>query len=684
MGAAVLGLIATGTWVAECRPAEGDGMGKFSEITFYVSPSGDDGRSGRAAETAATGTDGPFRTIQRAQRAVRELKAGGKLVAPVTVCLRSGTYGLDAPLVFTPEDSGTAQCPITWTAYRSETAVISGGVRVGGLQTDEKGRWVAAVPPGVADGKTLRQLFVNGERRFRPRLPREGFYHVKGMINADKPYDTPADRFEFAEGDLRADWTNLGDIEIVVFHFWVDTRLPIQSVDEALHLVTFTRSSRRRLTDDYTKEGARYWVENVFQALDQPGQWYYDRKAARLIYLPKAGEDRRSAEVIVPRLSQLVRFEGDAKAGRLVEHLKLKGLTFAHTEWDLPAKDAGDLQAAVDVPGAIWMTGTQHCAIEACTLRGLGTYAIELVDGCREVDIVGNEMADLGGGGVKLTGGAAGSPDWQRTRAIRITDNRIHDGGLIWHQAIGVLLRDAADCVIAHNHIHHLYYTGVSAGWVWGYGPSVSTGNRIEFNLIHDIGRGLLSDMGGVYTLGVSPGTVVRNNVIHDVESHGYGGWGIYTDEGSTGILIENNLVYRTKSSCFHQHYGKENVLRNNLFALSRDAQLERSRQEPHQSFTFERNIVYWTTGELLAGNWKDDHFTFDRNLYWNASGKPVTFAGATLDAWRERGHDEHSLVADPLLVDPAHDNFALRENSPALSLGFKPIDTSTVGPRTR
>jgi hypothetical protein len=661
-------------------------MGKTVAIMFYVSPSGDDSRSGRVAE--ATGTDGPFRTIQRAQRAVRELKAGGKMTAPVTVCLRRGTYLLDAPLVFTPEDSGTAQCPITWTVYRGETAVISGGVRVGGFQTDEKGRWVAAMPAGLGNGKTMRQLFVNGERRFRPQLPREGFYRLQHPVlpkNGDEPYGRPADRFEFAAGDLRADWKNLGDVEVVVYQFWVDLRLPIKSIDQAAHLAIFTRPSRRRLTDDWTDAGARYQVENVFEALDQPGQWYYDRPAGRLIYLPKAGEDPRTAEVIVPRLSQLVRFEGQAKDGRFVEHLKLQGLTFAHTEWDLPPTDAGDIQAAVDVPGAIWMTGAQHCAIEGCTLHQLGTYAIELEDGCREVDMVGNELADLGGGGIKLTGGAAGSPDWQRTRAIRITDNRIHDGGLVWHQAVGVLLRHAADCVIAHNEIHHLYYTAISAGWVWGYGPSVATGNRIEFNLIHDIGRGLLSDMGGVYTLGVSPGTVIRNNVIHDIESYGYGGWGLYTDEGSTGILLENNLVYRTKSSCFHQHYGKENVLRNNLFALSRNAQLERTRQEPHLGFTFERNIVYWTTGELLAGGgWKDDHFAMDYNLYWNTSGRPWTFGGATLEAWRKRGHDEHSLVADPLLVDPGHDNFALKENSPALGLGFTPIDTSTVGPRQR
>jgi parallel beta-helix repeat protein len=166
------------------------------------------------------------------------------------------------------------------------------------------------------------------------------------------------------------------------------------------------------------------------------------------------------------------------------------------------------------------------------------------------------------------------------------------------------------------------------------------------------------------------------------VESYGYGGWGIYTDEGSTAILIENNIIYRTKTGGFHQHYGKENVLRNNIFAFSRTDQIQRTRAEPHLSFTFERNIVYWTEGPLLGKNWKDDQFRMDLNCYWNASGQPVTFAGSSLGEWRKRGHDVHSIVADPLFVDAERGDFRLKPQSPAFKLGFQPIDTSGVGPR--
>lgn len=145
----------------------------------------------------------------------------------------------------------------------------------------------------------------------------------------------------------------------------------------------------------------------------------------------------------------------------------------------------------------------------------------------------------------------------------------------------------------------------------------------IEFNYVHHIGVRLdgdgpiLSDMGCIYTLGVQPGTVIRFNLFHSVAGLRYSGWGIYLDEGSSNILVENNIVYNTSHGGFHQHYGRENVVRNNIFAFGRDAQIQRSRAEPHLSFTFERNIVYWSGGELLAGTWDDLNFAFDNNLYW-------------------------------------------------------------------
>jgi hypothetical protein len=188
--------------------------------------------------------------------------------------------------------------------------------------------------------------------------------------------------------------------------------------------------------------------------------------------------------------------------------------------------------------------------------------------------------------------------------------------------------------------------------------------------------------MGGIYCLGIAPGTQLRYNLIHDVLSYAYGGWGLYTDEGSTGILMENNVVYRVKDGAFHQHYGRDNVVRNNVLALSATyGQIRRSREEGHNSFTVERNILYSDGVPMLGGNWSNGNYRFDSNCYWDASGQAPTFPGnLTLAQWQAKGYDAHSVIADPKFVDPATFNFDLQPDSPALKLGFQPIDTRQIG----
>ena len=129
--------------------------------------------------------------------------------------------------------------------------------------------------------------------------------------------------------------------------------------------------------------------------------------------------------------------------------------------------------------------------------------------------------------------------------------------------------------------------------------------------------------------------TVIRNNCFHDVFDFLYGGWGIYLDEGSSNILIENNITYLTHSPGFRQHYGKDNIARNNIIALATQAQVGRLRMEPHLSYTFEHNIVYWSGGPLLHGAWGDGHYVMDYNVYWNAVGK--NWLGSAMVTWKSR-----------------------------------------------
>jgi parallel beta-helix repeat protein len=309
-----------------------------------------------------------------------------------------------------------------------------------------------------------------------------------------------------------------------------------------------------------------------------------------------------------------------------------------------------------------------------------------LAKGCKSFSIVGNEFVDLGGGGIRMGETVRPKSAFEENNSHLVTDNHLHQLGRVYAPAVGLFILHSGTNRVAHNHIHDLYYTAISVGWNWGYQETPCRANAIEFNHLHDIGKGMLSDMGAIYTLGIQRGTVVRNNLIHDVNAFTYGGWGLYTDEGSTGILLENNVVYRCKSAGFHQHYGRENVVRNNIFAFNREHQLMRTRPEPHTSFIFTNNIVYFDSGDLLGSNWSNDHYVIDHNVYYDArsgtNSSAMKFADGTLAQWKARGHDEHSIIADPLFVAPDQSDFRLKPESPALRMGFVPIDLISAGVR--
>jgi hypothetical protein len=203
----------------------------------------------------------------------------------------------------------------------------------------------------------------------------------------------------------------------------------------------------------------------------------------------------------------------------------------------------------------------------------------------------------------------------------------------------------------------------------------------IEYNNVHHIGDGVLSDMGGIYTNSISPGTRIRYNIVHDVVVRDYGAYGIYTDQGSTNILIEKNLVYNCGSSPYFPNQNLNMTLENNIFAFGKSTQVQAYTMD-RLAFTLRRNIIYYTEGSAISGDWNPVNMVFDRNLYWNAAGKPVTFQGKGFADWQAAGQDVHGIVADPLFVDAEHGDFRLRPGSPAVQIGFEPWDFTAVGPR--
>ncbi|MCC6364446.1 MAG: right-handed parallel beta-helix repeat-containing protein [Bryobacterales bacterium] len=597
---------------------------------------------------------GPISALTAARDAVRAQRSRGAS-GPFTVRIRGGRYFFQEPLALSSQDSG-----VTWEAAPGERVLLSGGRVITGWKKGSGSIWTAD-----AGAQPFRQLFVSGRRAQRARTPNFGFYRIDGPSSQDKPF-----RLKFRGSDIRKEWAGT-DTEVVALLAWADVRMSIASVDEAAHVATLTFDPR----PSNKEKDARYYIENAPDALDAPGEWRLDRATNTVSYWPLAGEDMAKEEIIAPRLTELVRIDG-------ARDLTFRGLEFLHTDWTMDAKGYADTQAAVAVGATFEAANAENISIEKCQFRHLGNYAIGFGRGCHHNRIVRNHIYDIGAGGIRIGEPVLRAEEKDRNFDNEITDNDIHHLGYVYPPAVGVFVLQASRNHIAHNHIHDLFYTAISVGWTWGYGENQSKENVIEYNHLHDIGKEMLSDMGGIYTLGMQPGTVIRNNLIHDISSFTYGGWGIYPDEGSSHMLIENNVVYRCASAGFHQHYGKENTVRNNIFAFNRDFQLMRTRVEPHLSFTFERNIVLFDQGRLLGSNWTGNQFRMDRNVYFDLRSTPIRFAGKTWEEWKAAGQDAHSVIADPLFVNAGSYDFRLRENSPARKLGFQPIDVSTVGPR--
>lgn len=658
-----------------------------ADVNLFVSPSGKDTWSGALSEANAAGNDGPVQSISRARDLVRVI---GK-TEPVHVYLRGGVYPVAEAITFTPEDSGTAAAPIAYRAYPGETPILSGGLAVTGWQ-QEGDLWVADVPE-AASLKDFHELWVGGERRTPARAPNAAheagdeppdsdFYHTAGPVKvagADGKEESSSTAFRFREGELQP-WDSLDDAVVVVFHSWATSLLRIKNVDWENHVLEFTGPARWPFCQ--WQPDQRFYIEHLFEALDSPGEWYLNRKTNKLYYWPVKGEALAGFTATIPQARQLIVLQGDPAAGRFVDHLQFQGLDLRHCEFPIAPEGHSDSQAAFKVDAAFQATGARHSLIEDCRIGNVGSYGIWLRAGSQYMTVRHNELHDLGAGGVRIGEGASPATASEAADHNVVDNNFLHDGGRVWRSAVGVWIGRASYNTVTHNEICDFRYTGVSAGWSWGYAPSSANHNAINYNHIHHIGRSQLNDMGGVYLLGVSPGTDVKNNLIHDVISHPrlYGGWGLYTDEGSTDIVLENNVVYNTRTGGFHQHYGKDNHVVNNIFAFSHTPNIIRTRNEEHNSFFFERNIVYFNNGQLLGSNWQNENYTMDHNTYWDTSGRAVTFKERSFTEWQAAGHDLHSIIANPLFANAEAADFTLPPDSPALAAGFQPIDLSAVG----
>jgi len=645
--------------------------------------------------------------------------------------ISGGTYVISEPILFDPDDSHT-----TYAAARGSSPVVNGGreitewteARHNGIRA-----WTTTIPEVAEGSLNLRSLFVGGERRPRARFPKfstdadgiKNTLRIGEIRFPDRRKVFDGDHvFKPRPGDME-DWPSLRDAEIVLLHHWVETRLPQPHFDAETGLVSCARRSVFNLYESLKLEKpGRYYIDNLFEALTEPGEWYVDRKTGLLSYLPLPGETLKTTRVFIPLVTRFIEVTGiafnrngslihDPLGPRLVEGLAFEGITFRHADWYQPGADllphdgpvlstitdvplGSAPQAAVHVPAAVQFRWSRDCSFSENTVENTGFTAVEIGEGCRHIEISHNVLQNLGGGGVKIGGSELDGPPPDRTGQLRITDNIIRRVGRIFHQSCGILLTHAFRCVIAHNEIAHTCYTGISAGWSWGYRETITRDLLIENNLVRDICEGVLSDNGGIYLLGVQPGTVVRGNHICRVHAADYGGWGIYPDEGSSHIVFEHNWVHDTGGSSFSIHYGRELVVRHNVFARPGEAFFRVSRADPHIAANLSHNVCLGPAPSSFCGGYMGDirkALESDANIFAIPIEEmpPVTHPSTRNDvphklsfsAWQKTGNDRSSRFV-PLRSRETGQSIQFPANSPAFAAGFKAYDWSVCGPRRR
>lgn len=661
---------------------------------FYVAQDGNDSWTGSLPATNPEKNDGPFASLEKARDTVRDLAKGGEL-HQIIVRVRGGIHYLERPFVLSSLDSGSPECHILYEAYPGEQVILSGGRKIDASWAPYKDKIMVCKVPGVAEGEWyFHQLFVNGKRQTRARIPNigEGYFHIAGGVEAESEKLTS---FKFYPGDLKR-WHNLNDVVIVNYRSWDEAILRIQDIDESRGIVHFTGPTHTGWGFTFARDGLwgpqRYHVENVLEGLDTAGEWYLDRHTGELFYYPPEGDNINDCVVTAPYLVELIRVQGNAEEKSIVQNVTFSGFTMRETEWNLPETGYPGDQADVKLPSALFFEGVEHCALKNNIMENIGTYAITFGDRCRYNTIAGNEIKNIGAGSIRI-----GTTDRNNyfTKCNHISNNHIFNCGVIYNGAVGIWIGQSSENTISHNEIHDINYSGISVGWTWNSADNPCYGNVFEYNKIYRVMKNA-NDGAGIYTLGKQAGTIIRNNIIHDIAPYKYFGWGIYFDGESANITVMNNILYRCEWGSAMCPSGNPNLWINNILVNSKRGQLFWMAAARLGWERFIQNIIYYSDPDAYLihahsgeGKLKEKMGEMDYNLYYCSRGngpEDLKIKGRGIPEvespgdWQRLGFDFHSIYADPLFVDPEHDDYTLKPESPAFKLGFKQINVSAVG----
>jgi hypothetical protein len=589
---------------ASNAPASAHVMTATPALVINVSTQGNDTWSGSLTAPNADRTDGPLRTIQAAQAKARariaDMVAGRLARQPIHVDIGTGTYTLSAPLSFTDADSGVAGSPVVYEAVGS--VILSGGMLLS-TKTSTSTTFNYAVPTGATAPTWSygQQLYVGGRRAILARQPNDGqFYFVTKpvpLVGEPAPvgrtaYQTTANALAWVNGLPSAERSNA---IVNMYQSWTTGR---HHFDPNAPVGALQLTPAAKWPFMASGSNQRWYVENVRSALDAPGEFYGD--STGVTYMRRADETGSAPAAILANQDRLIAVQGNASLNRWVQYLEFRGLAFQYTRLQTPSSGLLDSQAGSLLGAAIEVDGARNLVIDNCTFTRLGSYAIWLRNDVRNSTASNNTIYDVGAGGIKVGVASQSQTDVNATAFNTISGNTITDTGHVMPGGgVGVWVGQSWDNVVTRNLISNTTYSGISVGWTWGYGAATSGRNAITNNELLNIGQGAVSDVGGIYSLGITPGTVISGNLIREVRSYGgygpggtYGAWGIYQDEGSSQVTIQNNVVIGTDNGGYLLHFGRNNTVSNNFFAWGDMAEIGVTVTDPLTQLAVAGNLV--------------------------------------------------------------------------------------------
>ncbi|MCY3018615.1 MAG: right-handed parallel beta-helix repeat-containing protein [Planctomycetota bacterium] len=530
--------------------------GSSPAAEYYVATDGNDEWSGKLAAPNADKTDGPFATLPRARDEVRKAKAAGQKEA-VTVYVRGGIHPIPQTLKLGPEDAGTADAPVVYRAFEAEKPVLIGGRRITGFVPYKDKIAKADVGAQGFQGIYFRQLIMDGKRQHLARYPNYdpqnpyggGWAYADGKpipMYQDVPNETKR-VLQYKAEDSRT-WARPEEGEVFVFarYNWWNNICRIAKVERETRTVTLASDASYPI-----RPGDRYYVRNLLEELDSPGEWYLDRKDWTLYFWPPAALE--NAAVYAPTTRTIL------ELGKGAAYIQIRGFTIECCEGT-----------------AIALKETSHCLIACNTIRNVGDYngSGVSVDGGLQNGVVGNDIFEVGSHGVSLSGGDRKT----LTPAGNYADNNyIHHFGVYYKQGCGISMNG-----VGNRASRNLMHDGPRMGIIF-------SGNNlvIEYNHIRHVNLET-EDTGAVYTGGrdwiSSRGTVVRYNYFHDILGYGkangkwispHFAWGVYLDDNTGGVDVIGNILVRCSRAGLHLHNGRDNWIENNILVDNGQQQVE-------------------------------------------------------------------------------------------------------------